>query len=159
MTWYQDFAECDYLPLANTSRLKAIGWLEDGQPFERGPVSARDLQCLFKLAVKPWQPSLFLGGHDCSLCQSGDGPDTFRLLGRTVVIGSSNLLVPDAVQRCVYVAPTMILHYVEVHGYRPPTQFLQAARKCPAMGSSAYLLAIRAAGGDSWACQLPVAPL
>lgn len=61
MTWYEDLSECDYLPLEETSRLEAVGWLEDNQPYERGSVSVRDLEFLFELSIEPWQPLMFLG--------------------------------------------------------------------------------------------------
>jgi hypothetical protein len=41
-----------------------------------------------------------------------------------------------------YVAPELILHYIDQHGYSPPAEFQQAVLDCPTMRSVAYLQAI-----------------
>ena len=35
----------------------------------------------------------------------------------------------------VYVAPELVTHYVEVHGYQPPVEFIAAVLACPPQGS------------------------
>ncbi|NNB86422.1 hypothetical protein HJC10_33875 [Corallococcus exiguus] len=46
----------------------------------------------------------------------------------------------------MFIAPTMIVHYIDAHEYVPPMEFQEAALKCPEMRSMAYLKAIRACG-------------
>jgi hypothetical protein len=82
-----------------------------------------------------WQPFYFRGSHSCELC------------GRSR--GTHNLFVPGA--GFVYVAPEMIVHYVDAHSYMPPESFLQALRSCPEMGSDAYLAALVEQGGAEFA--------
>lgn len=38
MAWYADLAECDYFNTWHSSFLRAVGWLERGQPYPRGTV-------------------------------------------------------------------------------------------------------------------------
>lgn len=59
----------------------------------------------------------------------------------TISMGSTNLFVPGAA--ALYVAPSLILHYMDAHEYAPPAAFCQAVLQCPPMRSMAYLRAIR----------------
>ncbi len=47
----------------------------------------------------------------------------------------------------LYVAPSLILHYIDAHGYAPPDQFQRAVMECPPMKSMPYLRALLANGG------------
>ncbi len=64
--------------------------------------------------------------------------------GLVVHFGANNLYVPA--ERCVYVAPSMIAHYVDVHRYEPPAAFWEAVMNCPEMGSEKYRQALIANG-------------
>lgn len=50
--------------------------------------------------------------------------------------GANNLFVPG--EGVVYVAPSMIAHYIDAHAYEPPAVFWEAVMKCPEMWSDAY---------------------
>jgi hypothetical protein len=64
--------------------------------------------------------------------------------------GAHNLYVPA--EGCVYVAPSMIAHYVDVHSYEPPAVFWGAVMNCPEMGSETYRQALIANGpsNEKW---------
>lgn len=38
MAWYEDLSVCDYFPLGAGDRLRAVGWLARGRPYELGKV-------------------------------------------------------------------------------------------------------------------------
>ena len=59
-------------------------------------------------------------------------------------IGCTNLYVPT--NQVVYVAPSMIVHYIDAHSYLPPTEFCDAVMLCPAMRSMEYRKAMRQTG-------------
>jgi hypothetical protein len=61
--------------------------------------------------------------------------------GRRVQVGATNLYVPEG--DTVYIAPSMILHYICRHRYRPPDSFCDALIDCLPMGSQPYLEALR----------------
>jgi hypothetical protein len=69
-----------------------------------------------------------MGFHCCEFCPPrSDGRFTR---------GHRNVWIPaDSV---VYVAPELILHYIEAHGYRPPDEFITAVIACPEQGSETY---------------------
>ena len=64
--------------------------------------------------------------------------------GLVVYFGATNLYLPA--DGCVYVAPSMIAHYVDVHGYEPPAVFWEAVMNCPPMASETYKQALIANG-------------
>lgn len=43
----------------------------------------------------------------------------------------------------LYVAPELILHYIERHQYLPPDDFCRAVLACPPCSSPAYLSAVK----------------
>jgi hypothetical protein len=46
----------------------------------------------------------------------------------------------------VYVAPSLVVHYIDAHQYAPPDAFQHAVTSCPPMRSMDYFKAIRKHG-------------
>src|SRR5262245_61682777 len=89
----------------------AIGWLDAGQQFSTGPTSSRFQRQLREVCRNPvW---LFMGTHACQFCSQ----NASRGNGEIHVQG---------LQGELFVGPTLISHYVDVHSYRPPDQFMEA---------------------------------
>lgn len=128
---------------APPSRLLAVGWLQPGRPFDQGDVDAGFFEALTALLRDPWQPASALGIHRCTFCRFSGGPGLLEFRGNRVELGRQNLFVPAA--EVTFVAPSMIAHYVDCHGYAPPAEFRRAVLSCPPMRSIDYLKLIRAA--------------
>lgn len=87
------------------------------------------------LLARAFQPVIFVGFHECELCQF-DRP-----------VGSSNLFIPgDGV---IYVMPELAVHYMAAHHYQPPAEFQEALMQYPAMGTMDYRRAFLENGGRS----------
>ena len=140
MTYYPDQSPCDYFGREEAERLLAIGWLDSASPFDQGPVDRRFMKKLAELLVTPWQPVFTMGKHDCPFCRFTSGPTVFGFEGLDVQLGVSNVFVPA--DGFLFVAPSLILHYIDSHGYSPPNEFQQAVLACPPMRSMEYLRAI-----------------
>ena len=125
--------------------LLAVGWLDRGVPFPKGDVSAPFFAKLVQLLVEPWQPWVSAGMHPCSLCRFTGGPGAICHRGTSVTVGSANLYVPN--ERVLYVAPSMVAHYVDAHDYQPPGPFVDAVLACAPMRSIDYLRQLKVAGG------------
>jgi tetratricopeptide (TPR) repeat protein len=70
------------------------------------------------------------GRHACDLCT----PSTFasgERNGISLSLGSSEIRVFSPAGTIIYAAPTLIFHYVSIHHYQPPEDFLQALREGP----------------------------
>jgi hypothetical protein len=160
-------APCDYHSGCPAEKLKAVGWLarEYAYPVRQAELSDEHFRKLLQLLTDPWEPASFLGRHDCDLCIPGKGDvrdsslrnvqptprphfedDRFTLkrYGLVIHFGVSNLFVPG--ENCIYLAPSMIVHYIDKHNYEPPAEFWRAVLNCPDMRSDSYKQALLANG-------------
>jgi hypothetical protein len=98
-----------------------------------------------------------MGSHECEFCPVE--PPYLEVYyrrhrierdGLVVHFGATNVYVPG--EGCVYVAPSMIAHYVDVHSYEAPAVFWEAVMNCPEMGSETYGQALIANGpsNEDW---------
>jgi hypothetical protein len=141
MTYYADIAPCTlfgYYP-----SVVAVGWLEPEHPYNKGEVDASVVSTLAELLVDPWAPAALGGGHRCSFC-GGRESHSFKHHDRTIALGANNVFVPGAVS--VYLAPSLILHYITDHQYKPPAMFVEAVLACPPMRSPEYFSMLQAHG-------------
>lgn len=123
--YYPDLShECQ---LARGPRVRAVGWLTASEPFTRGPHDPAVREHLQRLCAEGWVHVAAAGPHECELCRDARE--------------ARNVLVPSA--EVLYVAPAMILHYMEVHAYLPPDEFSRAVLACPPPLSDAYDAALR----------------
>lgn len=153
MTYFPDLAPCKYFSDSDSDKLRAVGWLDGTHPFPTAPIDGDLVLRLFVLAERPWEPRMFMGYHLCEICeQPGKYLTTAAYQSRRLTVGAHNLFIPgDGV---IYAAPTMILHYILAHEYRPPDEFAKAVRACPAMMTHEYLEALKRNGLDELASYL-----
>lgn len=126
MTHIPDLAPCTYFDKPNrplSTRLIAVGWLHRFEPYTPGSIPPAQRAKLDELLMDPWNPFNYLGSH---LCECGRSPE-----------GYNNLFIPSP--RGVYASPELIDHYIDLHTYRPPDEFLEALEACPPMCSAEYL--------------------
>jgi hypothetical protein len=119
-----DFSNHCYF--AKGERLRSVGWLENSHSFELGEVPKDLLPLLREHLQAPFGIIDFCGSHRCSLCDCNSAPE-----------GNGELIVPS--DDVCYVAPVLLAHYVEAHGYKPPSKFIDALRKCPPQRSELYM--------------------
>jgi hypothetical protein len=137
---FTDLTPCNYFPLDAGGKFIAVGWLEPDRFYPQGSLEKEFVDKLADLLVNPWQPCVAMGYHRCGFCRLSGGPSSFRNGVSNVEMGVSNLFVPG--DGFLYVAPSLILHYMDAHGYSPPAEFHAAVMACPVMRSMEYLKAI-----------------
>lgn len=139
----------NWLPYHEDDRVITVGWLAPDEAYSRGKVSAEFVSALFRLLLDPWQPAISMGFHHCPFCEFSGGPDAFSMIGSNekVSMGRDNLYVPG--DDCVFVTPSLILHYIDSHQFCPREDFQQAVLDCPPMRSMEYLKALRANAPES----------
>ncbi len=97
--------------------MRSVGWL--GRRFGVQGGGGQDLGAADRQRIRGASQrlgSVTLGTHECEFCppdSAFEGNGEYRYYGRS---GD------------VYVAPMMILHYMEEHGYRPPEEFLDGLK-------------------------------
>lgn len=125
---------------SESQRLLAVGWLDRRHSFPRSRIGSPAYALLAEAVSNPWEPLSSRGYHVCNLCLIPRGPRRQRWGGRTIALGATNVWV--AGQGHVFVAPSLILHYVKRHRYRPPSEFLSALLGSPKQGSTEHVEAI-----------------
>jgi hypothetical protein len=127
--WIEDLS-----PLGDMEHMLAIGWLGRGHTYPVGEVPMAVYKKLTSLLSEPGQPAASGAIQPCVLC-----------VYEPERAGTMSLFVPG--DKRVYVAPELILHYMNAHGYQPPEEFCQAVTSCPRMGTPEYRQALLTAGG------------
>lgn len=138
MAYYPDLSPCSYFGKQNTDKLVAIGWLDSEHPYTKGETNAKITDKLFELLKEPWTPLALMGDEPCPLCKQDINSITFN--EKTINVGNLNLFIPG--EAFLYVAPSLIAHYILSHNYTPPMEFSNAVLSCPPMGSRDYYQAI-----------------
>ncbi|WP_444547640.1 DUF7919 family protein [Sorangium atrum] len=145
MVYYPDLSPCDYFGRWQDI-LRAVGWHESGHSFTTGPVAKEFFGALMRLLSNPWQPVAFAGRQPCPYCRFTGGAAELRFEDVAISVGANNLFVPARDEAVVYVAPSLIAHYIDAHDYCPPPVFQEAVLDCPEMRSFAYLKKIKEKG-------------
>ncbi len=155
MAWFEDLSPWTYVGIEHPL-LKAVGWLSEGHAYSTGHMPEETYHQLCRLLHKPWTPwGVWMGFHDCEFCRFSGGIHEYAYSWhtpkghiRTATLGgksNSELIIPGS--GCLYVTPHNIAHYIDSHGYTPPSEFLEAVAACPDVDSIAYKKAFLANGG------------
>jgi hypothetical protein len=126
--YFPDLSPYRYGGAAAVPRVVNIGWLSGDHAFTTGEVPDSFVACVRELVASP--VNLYRGFHDCEFCpeppvtvRNGirlkEGPPGTTGNGEIRVIGQDGI---------TYVAPALLLHYIEAHGYQPPPAFIVAVR-------------------------------
>lgn len=107
--------------------IRPVGWIEGHVP-TRGKTP---WECIRRLRAHPVVSDTTVGVHGCSVCPP---LESFEALTEELLRPGRGSRFPRVsrghwllrVDRIVYMCPAMLPHYVVVHGYRPPDEFVQA---------------------------------
>lgn len=108
--------------------VRAIGWLHPDHPYTTGVVSSEFLARLKEFAARSGASAealyfgAFAGYFTCEFCDRVHGIGNFG-------VPSGDLL---------FVAPEMVVHYIEQHVYKPPTEFVAAVLHSPLPDTEEY---------------------
>lgn len=124
---YPDLTPYTYHPPPEPGSFN-VGWLDREYAFRSGPVPAGLVGRLLKLCRQPAKQHR--GFHVCPFCDLGadhgiPNQAAYERVKEAGALGSAELRVVGQDDR-VYAAPTLIAHYVSVHGYQPPPEFVSA---------------------------------
>lgn len=116
--------------VAEGEHVRAIGWLHPDQPYTKGVVAPEFLSRLREFANRSGESTEALnfgasgGFHTCEFC------------GNALGIGNFGVLSDDL----LFVAPEMVVHYVEKHEYCPPPESVAAVLQSPLPDTEEYQL-------------------
>jgi hypothetical protein len=136
MTYYRDLTDYEYHRAFYRPGTKNVGWLGVGLEFDVAAPTEELLSRLWgfcKISVAQTR-----GIHECEFCP-GQGQSSYfaERNGEHLLLGTAEIRVFSKTDG-LYAAPTLIYHYVKVHKYRPPDEFVQALTDGPAPPSEEY---------------------
>ena len=108
--YFPDLSKYSYL-FKDANRVN-IGWLSNQHPFSVGSVDTMTLMRLEEYLIV----NKCRGFHVCEFCGEEKGN------GEIEIKGSNG---------DIFVSPSMIIHYIKEHGYRPPDVFIKAVNGVP----------------------------
>jgi hypothetical protein len=114
--------------IAAGNHVRAIGWLHPDHPYTKGEVPSEFLSRLkqFTALSNESAEALWFGAaggfHTCEFCGGA--------------LGVANFGVPRG--ELLFVAPEMIVHYIEDHGYQPPKEFMESVIRSPLPDTEEY---------------------
>jgi hypothetical protein len=157
---FSDLSFYQYIQRGNPPQTKNVGWLERGHHYDTAPPSEEILNLLWSFCrVSIMQTR---GIHRCDLCQPSATVSVVRD-GIELLLGSAEIRVLSKEnfstirQRLrneesgllllrkslgsfdVYASPNLIYHYVAIHNYKPPNEFLEALQEGPRPPDHEYL--------------------
>jgi hypothetical protein len=138
MAYFQDLSACTYFGKELADKLIAVGWLDKEHSYTTATVNEDFVDKLIGLLTEPWAPGYIMGYEECPFCALSSNKLTYKTM--SIDVGALNLYVPG--EGFLYVAPSLIAHYVLSHNYAPPQLFREAVLRCPPMRSQEYFKAI-----------------
>lgn len=125
MAYFEDLSDYAYAPGFVRPGTKAVGWLSRGHVFPTKTLDEDLLDVLWKYcSISVVQTR---GFHNCEFCPMGTARH-FERNNQRLSLGTSEIRVFSQ-NGNIYAAPTLIYHYVQMHQYKPPDEFLQALRE------------------------------
>jgi len=143
MAYLSDLSDYNYFQEFWRPSTKAVGWLARDHDFPQAAPSEDLLNRLWQFcSISVAQTR---GGHYCDWCPPK--PCIATRMGQSVLLGTSEIRVFSK-SGAIYAAPTLIYHYVDVHSYRQPDEFLRALFDGPAPPASDYMQELERFGFD-----------
>jgi hypothetical protein len=125
--FFADLTPYEYGRTEPRDNVVNVGWLSREHAFATGEVPEAFLIRLRKLVTSP--VNLYRGSHICEFCP--DPPKRLSPGGILMLypppetMGNGEIRVSGH-SGLVYVAPVLVVHYVGVHKYLPPAEFIEA---------------------------------
>ena len=106
-----------------------VGWLDKTHQFPTGKIKDKN-RILYGVYLHCQHAvNYYRGFHACQFCENP--PDSMMEVSyytKKFKVGNGEIFV-KGMNNIVYVAPTMIYHYIQAHDYLPPSEFLDALRR------------------------------
>lgn len=123
--------------LENEMNLIAVGWLDREFPYTKGDVSLDFKKKLEIFCVKAMIRDF--GVEMCTLCENNEFVNIVVETGKKVqLFGTYEIRIPSKNRNKIYAAPDFIIHYVTVHTYKPPQEFIDAVLSAPLPGTPEF---------------------
>jgi len=153
---YKDMDRCGYFDgnppyTIGYENVFAVGWLEKGYPFPKvtedeaaSPEWQAFVKKLERLVEARREYIHYSGWHDCTLC-----PNVKKAM-QTKGSGQGQGFIPLEEQGWILAFPSMVVHYVKEHQYRPPQYLVDAVMGADRLGGEESMKAIKKCDETFW---------
>ncbi len=126
--YFEDLSPYQYMLAVPLPRVFNVGWLSGEQAYNTAPTDEHFQKKLIEvfLSHDPFDPEVNLfraEAYPCAVCGAKDVH--LELNGRRKLLGCSEIWIPGKAGR-YFAAPSLLPHYVLVHGYAPPVEYIHA---------------------------------
>jgi len=135
MAYYEDLSDYEYYHKSFYRPVtKNVGWLGLEHEFPTEVPTETFLDKLWDFCLV--SVAQMRGRHVCELCAGGNSY-CYERNGGIINIGTAEIRAFSKTE-IIYAAPNLIYHYVKIHHYRPPDDFLLSILNGPAPPSQVY---------------------
>jgi hypothetical protein len=128
LLWYEVGDMVYYADSELSGSFVRVGWLDKMIPLNTG--TADDVFLLKLRKRYHARTNQTRGYHLCPFCANPEFGVPMELEGKQFKLGSAEIHVKDPSGR-IFVAPDLIYHYIVVHKYVPPREFIDAVCSLP----------------------------
>jgi len=126
--FYKDLSFYQYYISSPIKNILNIGWLDSKNDFPVGNSPSEFAKKLEAIIIGDDHFDVHYnrvrGIHACNLC--GEREVTIHAGNKEMLLGMTEILIPDVGNNLFFASPSMIVHYVKVHNYHPPQSFINA---------------------------------
>lgn len=114
MTYFPDLSPFTYSrsPKCGPLDVLSVGWLDGEHEFTKGSIGIDDRSKLETTLSGQVPIHCTKGEHVCELCRQVSGNGEYHTFNPRT--------------NKIYITPALILHYIQVHQYVPPQEFIEA---------------------------------
>ncbi|HVI01560.1 MAG TPA: hypothetical protein VM869_22750 [Enhygromyxa sp.] len=126
--YYADLSKYSYTEMTSRASLVNVGWLDFDVPFQLGKAPSEFIEKV-TLATRLLRNPM-RGIHGCRAC--GGLEDIYELVdGERFLLGMSETWLPASTSETIYIAPSLLLHYLTRHEYLPPAEVVRDVLALP----------------------------
>lgn len=140
LAFFEDLSKYEYSE-NNKDESKNIGWLDGNCNFSKGVLSDDFVSKLWEYVKYPINRTR--GVHQNEFLDGVDALFVADFNGYEIHLGAAEIRVVDEINKCIYAAPDLIIHYILNHKYLPPVEFVQAVITGPKPCSEEYFSYIK----------------
>jgi len=126
--YFEDFSEYQYLSSQPLPRVRNIGWIGPEAPFTVGDTSDEFRLKLVDIFLRRGEFDVEVNlcrgeGYVCHLCGAKDV--MLEMGDKRRILGASEIWLPGK-NGIYFAAPSLVIHYIFMHNYSPPAEYIQA---------------------------------
>ncbi|MDQ6788072.1 MAG: hypothetical protein M3033_14805 [Acidobacteriota bacterium] len=128
--YFKDKSKYSYDLPFKIDEVQNVGWLEKGIDFDTGETSLKFAEKILQIIGRE-EVNIMRGAHYCDLCNGDEKEQRLKFNNKNIFLGMAEIWIPSGDGSIIFAAPTLIYHYITVHKYKPPEEFINSVNNFP----------------------------